>query len=33
MRNLEREKALIEMKIQHLEESLIRRGCPGININ
>ena len=30
--NLEREKHLNALKIQHIEEDIIRKGCPGINL-
>jgi hypothetical protein len=32
MRNLENEQKLIDFKIQNLEEEVIRKGCPGINL-
>jgi hypothetical protein len=31
-RNLKHEQELILMKIQHLEEDIVRKGCPGIHL-
>ena len=32
LQNIEREKRLIDLKVKNFEEDIIRKGCPGINL-